>query len=119
MTAPIAAKMPPLTPERIGNMIIAPRPIPKPRARALAAWPPARLPTEPAPMEKSATQIPKIRPMNAYVTRPTLKAEPGPTRLRVAMRVLLQNLARMLAEVNNSTKLYLHCPDSVNFVRAP
>src|SRR6266852_2281907 len=90
-------------------MIIEPRPNPRPSARIPAAWPPAKLPREPATMEKSATKIPMIRPRNAYVTRPTLKAEPGPMCLTVAMELLLTDLARLLAERDYSTKHYLQC----------
>ena len=46
---------------------------------------PAMPVSEPATMEKSAMQIPTRSPRNAYTTSPTLNADPGPTRLKVAM----------------------------------
>src|SRR5207302_8447818 len=56
-----------------------------PNARAPGTPPPAKLPKDPAIMENSATQIPMIKPRNAYTTSPTLNADPGAIRLTVAM----------------------------------
>src|SRR6266478_5003729 len=80
----MAPPIPPTMPYIIGKISMAPKPIPKPIILAVGVSGPIMPVSEPATMENSATQIPTMNPSNAYTTPPTLNADPGPIRLKVA-----------------------------------
>src|SRR5689334_1264210 len=107
MNAPIAPPIPPMIPYITGTTIIAPNPIPNPNA--LAAGPacdPAKLPSDPAIMEIKAKHAPINSPRIAYVTAPTLNAEPGPMRLSVAIVPPCGELAAHASRTAAAPKAY-------------